>query len=131
MNNGSNHNINSQAATADKEAKSGHGLVASLLRTVVGGEIFVQLGERKIIKWLFTGLLLGTLYIYNAYRVEKKSRQIQQLQRDIKRLQYDYVNNKSKLMHYSRQSSLIEQLKEEGIKASKVPPKKLFKTKAQ
>ncbi len=98
-----------------------------VLRSIFGGEILVHLGEKRIIKWLIIGLILGISYIYNAYRVEKKSREIQKLQKEVKKLQYDYVDEKSKLMQYSRQSSLIKQLKNEGIKASKVPPRKLTK----
>ncbi len=97
------------------------------LRHLFGGEVFIKFGERRVLKWLVIALLVGIVYIYNSYRIEKKSREIQQMQQRIKKLQYEYVEMKSKRMNFSRQSSLIKELKEEGIKASKVPPRKLVK----
>ncbi len=111
----------------EPQKKKKSNFLSRALRSIFGGEIFVSLGEGRIVKWLVIGLVLGILYIYNAYRIEKKSREIQTLQKEVKKLQYDYVEEKSKLMQYSRQSSLIEQLKEEKIKASIVPPRKLIK----
>ncbi len=106
-------------------------LVVRALRHFFGGELLVKLGERRVLKWFVVFLLFGILYIYNSYRIEKKSRKIQELQREIKKMQYEYVEMKSKLMNASRQSSLIESLKNEGIKASKVPPRKLKRNSEQ
>ncbi len=114
-------------APQGKNGQGNRSFVVRALRHFFGGELLVKFGERRVLKWFVIFLLSGTLYIYNSYRIEKKSREIQQLQRELKKMQYEYVEMKSKLMNFSRQSTLIEKLKNEGIKASKVPPRKLIK----
>ena len=121
--------INIEAEVKEVSPKEKSNAFLRGLRHLFGGELFIKLGERRVLKWLVITLLVGIVYIYNSYRIEKKSREIQQMQREIKKLQYEYVEMKSRLMNFSRQSSLIRELKEEGIKASKVPPRKLVKKK--
>ena len=57
---------------------------------------------------LFLGLL-ATVYIANAHYSEKKVRQIQQLQNEVKELRWNYMSIKSDLMYNSKRSEVVKQ----------------------
>ena len=67
-------------------------------------------------------LLLAILYISNIYWAEKTIREIDDAQKEIKELRYEYITSKSELMSKSKRSEVARSLEEDGIKESMVPP---------
>ena len=57
---------------------------------------------------LFIGLL-AIVYIANAHYSEKKVRQIQELQDEVKELRWNYMSLKSDLMYNSKRSEVVKQ----------------------
>ncbi len=67
---------------------------------------------------LFLGLL-ATVYIANAHYSEKKVRQIQQLQNEVKELRWNYMSMKSELMYNSKRSQVVKEAEALGLGVSR------------
>ena len=63
---------------------------------------------------LFLGFL-AVIYIANAHYAEKRVRDIQRAQKEIKELRWQYMSVKSELMRESTQSQLKEVVDENGL----------------
>lgn len=73
---------------------------------------------------LFLGFL-AIVYIANSRFSEKNLRQIQQLQRDLRELRWEYMTLESENMYNSRQSKLAEQLKDQDFEVIGSQPKRI------
>ncbi len=71
---------------------------------------------------LFIGFL-GVVYIANAHFAEKNVRRIQQLQKEIKELKWEYTSIKSETMYKSMQSQIDESLEPVGLDLANKGPK--------
>ena len=71
---------------------------------------------------LFLGFL-GVLYIANAHLAEGNVRRIQQLQREIKELKWDFISIKSETMYKSMQSQIDQSLESTGLDLEPEGPK--------
>lgn len=71
---------------------------------------------------LFLGFL-GIVYIANAHFSEKNVRRIQQLQKEIKELKWEYTSIKSETMYKSMQSQIDESLEPVGLNLENQGPK--------
>ena len=81
-------------------------------------------------EWVFANfsylLFLGFLalaYIANAHYAEKNVREIQQLQKEIKELKWQYTSIKSETMYKSIQSQIDASLEPVGVNLSNKGPK--------
>ncbi|MFN4257155.1 MAG: FtsL-like putative cell division protein [Saprospiraceae bacterium] len=63
---------------------------------------------------LFLGFL-GIIYIANAHFAEKRVRDIQRLQKEIKELKWEYMSIKSNLMFRSMQSQIDTSVENSGL----------------
>lgn len=63
---------------------------------------------------LFLGFL-GVVYIANAHFAEKSVRRIQQRQKEMKELKWQYVSIKSETMYKSMQSQMDQSLEKNGL----------------
>src|SRR3954463_14568497 len=52
--------------------------------------------------------LLAVIYIYNGHYADKTIRSINRTSREVKELQYEYIDLKSKVMGQSKQSELVK-----------------------
>lgn len=68
---------------------------------------------------------LATLYIANAHYAEKKIRDIQLLQQEVKDLKREYNSLEAEIMVHSRRSELSKRVKPLGLRQSPVRPKKI------
>ena len=66
---------------------------------------------------------LGMIYIANAHLAESRVREIQSLERDIKKLKWEYMSIKRGVLLQSLQSELDENVKEEGLRLGRSGPK--------
>lgn len=60
--------------------------------------------------------LLAVIYIYNGHYADKTIRAINQRTKEVKELQYEYVDVKSKVMGQSKQSELVKAVEPMGLK---------------
>lgn len=109
-----------------KRAESG---VEKSIQTVLNGSFLVNRKAVRFLPFIFFLAFLGILYISNIYYAEKKVREINSLRRELKELRYEYISEKSKLMHKSKQSEVAKSLEGTGIKELTVPPDKIVITK--
>lgn len=71
---------------------------------------------------LFLGFL-GIVYIANSHFAEKNVRDIQQIQKEIKELKWEYTSIKSETMYKSMQSQMDASLEPVGLDLENKGPK--------
>lgn len=83
-------------------------------------------------KWVSTNLpfifflgFLAIIYIANARYAEYKVRKIQTLQKEIQKLNWEYMSLKSDLKKNSIESEVAEQVKHKGLRPLTERPKKI------
>jgi hypothetical protein len=83
------------------------------------------IGYRWIVKnipfFLFLSVL-AVIYIYNGHYADKTIRNINQVSKELKELQYEYKTLKSEVMFRSKQSELAKAVAPAGLKELMVPP---------
>jgi hypothetical protein len=100
--------------------------IAEFLRKILRGSFLTNARTTKNLPFLLMLALLGIIYIGNSYYAEKNIRKIENLQKELRELRYEYITTKSELMQRSRQSKIAKILAKKGIKESTVPPKKVI-----
>jgi hypothetical protein len=98
---------------------------------VLGGEFLMHDKARKQFNYVFFIAGIALIYIANNYYAERTSRQIDNLNRELKELHYAYISSKSVLMQESKQSEVARKLKTTGIRESVEPVKRLKAEKNQ
>lgn len=87
------------------------------------------LGYRWIVKnipfFLFLSVL-AVLYIYNGHYADKTIRNINEVSKEIKELQYEYKTLKSEVMFRNKQSELAKAVEPLGLKELTAPPVVLY-----
>ncbi len=79
----------------------------------------------KNLPYIFFLGFLAILYIANAHYAEKKVRQIQVLQKELKEQRWRYMSMKSDLMYKSKQVEVAKMVKSIGLKELTNKPKKI------
>ena len=81
-------------------------------------------------EWVFKNLtfvffigFLGLVYIANAHFAEKKVRQIQSLQKEMKELRWEYMSLKSDIMYNYKLSEVSKKVELKGLRLKS--PKKI------
>ena len=74
---------------------------------------------------LFLGFLV-LFYIANAHYAEKKIREIQVKQKEIKHLRWQYMSIKTENMYNTKQSELVKNVESSELRISNVKPRKII-----
>jgi len=74
--------------------------------------------------------LLAVIYIYNGHYADKTIRNINRTGKEVKELQYEYIDVKSKVMGKSKQSELVKAVEPLGLKELTGSPAVLKNTAA-
>ena len=90
------------------------------------GTLSAELLFKNLLFVLFISLL-GLIYIANAHFAEKKVRQIQSMQREVKQLRWEYMTLKSENMYNSKLSEVRKNAENDGLKLRK--PRKIVSRK--
>ncbi|MEO1435685.1 MAG: FtsL-like putative cell division protein [Bacteroidota bacterium] len=69
---------------------------------------------------------LAAIYIANAHYAEKKVREIQALQNELKLKRWEYMTLKSELMYRSKQAEIAEKVKTIGLKEARTKPYRII-----
>ena len=88
------------------------------------GNISAELIFKNLPFVLFLSFL-AMIYIANAHYSEKKVRQIQDMQTELKQLRWQYMSLKSELMFDSKRSEVIKSVQPLGLKVNKRRPNKI------
>ncbi len=85
----------------------------------------------KNLPYIFFVGFLATIYIANAHFAEKKVRDIQVLQKEMKENRWKYMSLKSQLMFNSKQVEVAKQVAPLGLKELTTKPKKIVAAKGR
>ena len=78
---------------------------------------------------IFYLLFFLIIYISNQHSVEKKIREINNLEKDVEELRTDYVTLNNNYMFSRKESEILKRVKEIGLENSKLPPEKISNKK--
>jgi len=93
-------------------------------KEILGGD-FLSSGTFTMLPFLLYISFLAFIYIANNYLAENKTREINQLQHQVKELRYEYINAKSNLTQIEKQSQISKKLNPKGIKENTEPLKSI------
>lgn len=96
-----------------------------VISDVLGGDVFSRDGFVSLVPFFFYIVFLSMLYITNVYIAEDMSRDIMRLNRRIEDLHVEYVYIKSEITKITKQSNMVNMLKDKGIKESVEPLRKI------
>lgn len=96
-----------------------------VISDVLGGDVFSRDGFVSLVPFFFYIVFLSMLYITNVYIAEDMSRDIMRLNRRIEDLHVEYVYIKSEITKITKQSNMVNMLKNKGIKESVEPLRKI------
>ena len=74
---------------------------------------------------VFLIAVFGILHVANNHRIEKKIREINSLEKELKQLRWMYMTSKSELMFKSKQSEVAKMVEELGLEESVKAPYKI------
>ncbi len=97
-----------------------------LFMEVLGGDFLAYNWVRRQINYVFFLAALALVYIANSYYAEDMSRKIDDLNRELKELHYEYISAKSELMQQTKQSTIAKRLTNSGLKESVEPVRKII-----
>ena len=82
----------------------------------------ISLDYYKIIYLLFFLIL----YISNQHYVEKKIREINQVEKEVEELRTDYITLKNNYMFSKKKTEVLKRVKKLGLEDSKLSPEKIL-----
>lgn len=95
---------------------------------VINGNFLTNKSSLKQAPFVLFLTVVALFYISNSYYAERKIRQINKINNELKELRSEYITSKSKLMFVSKQSEVAKTAEEMGltIKESTSPPGKII-----
>ena len=96
------------------------------IHSVLDGSFLTMDRSLRFIPYLLFLSIIGIIYIANIYYAEKTMRNIEDTKKELKDLNYEWTNTKSKLSNKRMQSEVAKRLEKEGIKPLVTPPSKLI-----
>ena len=118
-----------EKSTAKVVAKKGPvALVVRNFIDIINGNFLTKEHSLKQAPFIFFLSLMAMLYIANSYFAERKIRQINKVNNELKELRSEYITSKSKLMFVTKQSEVAKAAETMGlsIKESVVSPGKII-----
>ncbi len=112
----------------DTESAGGSSRV---IKALLGGSFLAKDSSVRFLPFLLFMTFLGLIYIANIYYAEENIREIDNINRELKELRYEYISTHTKLMHISKQSELVKRLEFLGLKESTTPPYKIQAVKQE
>ena len=99
--------------------------VGRSVRSILDGSFLTKERVVRAIPFLLFLFALALVYIANVFYVEKMIREMDDVEKEIQELRYEFITTKSRLMNESKSSEIAKKLETEGIKPSIVPPEKI------
>ncbi|ATA77149.1 FtsL-like putative cell division protein [Capnocytophaga canimorsus] len=96
------------------------------IMNVLRGRFLVE-GNEAVKNWTFILFLflLGVVMISSSHSADRKVYEIAKLNEKVNQLKSEFVEVRSKLQKVKLESTLLEQLKSNGLKQSANPPQKI------
>lgn len=102
------------------------GKATTEIKNILRGKFLVE-GKEATKNWTFIAFLfiLGVIMITSSHNVDKKVHQIAKLNDEVNELKSQFVDVRSNLQKVKLESSLLEKLKNKGLKQPEKPPQKI------
>jgi hypothetical protein len=68
---------------------------------------------------------IGIIYIANAHYAEKSIREMNEIEKEMNEMRWEYMTTKSELEYMSKQSEIARMVEPSGLKELREPPKKI------
>ncbi len=114
-----------------KEEKGKNRKSGSFMKELLSGSMVSEKIILKNLGYISFITLLAAIYIGNRFHAEKITRETARLQNEVKDLRAESLSTSAKLMDVSRQSKVVEMVKQKGLNLEelKTPPYKLIVNK--
>ncbi|MBP9994850.1 MAG: hypothetical protein KBT67_07945 [bacterium] len=103
----------------------------SFLPDFIGGDLFSKRTVTKQLPFIVYVVALSMLYITNTYVAEDVNSELMKQNRVLESKHVEYIYNKSEITKLTKQSYLVKQLKDKGIKESVEPLKKITTSRGE
>ncbi|MFO7873770.1 MAG: FtsL-like putative cell division protein [Bacteroidales bacterium] len=112
----------------DKEAKAKrtNGGFTRFVGDLLDGSMLTRNTTSSVMPFILYLSVLGLFLIFNAYHVEKKIREVEQLREEMTEWRIRYIQTKSAYMYMTSQSEITETLKARGFISPDEPPQLLY-----
>lgn len=117
--------VNQQRSKRPAGRKTVNG-IGRHLHNLLDGSFLNRKNPSNWVPFIFFLASLGLIYIGNNYVAEKKIREINRLNKEIKEMGFNHLNMKTRLNKETRASRLAKDLEKYGIKPLVEPPEKIF-----
>lgn len=107
--------------TPAKQDRS-RGIIIKILEWLFSGRYLENDDVVKLIPFFIYLIIIGIVYITNGNIADKKIREINKLNKELKELRAQYIITKSELMFLSKQSEIAKRTEALGIKESTQQP---------
>ena len=97
----------------------------SFLPDFIGGDLFKKKTVTRQLPFVIYVVALSMVYITNTYIAEDVNAELMKQNRLLESKHVEYIYNKSEITKLTKQTQLVKQLKNKGIKESVEPLKKI------
>jgi hypothetical protein len=112
--------------TPEKSAKKG--IVIRIIGKIFGGQFLENEEVVKQVPYFGFLVFIGIIYIMNGNIADKKIRDINKLNKEIKELRSNYIITKSELMFLSKQTEVAKRVEPLGLKETTQQPYLILNT---
>lgn len=103
-------------------------LLMRLLALVFGANFLERSDVQKQIYYFIFLIFIGILYITNGNMADKKIREINKLNKELKELRSEYIISKAELMFLNKQSEVAKRVEPLGLKETTQQPYLILNT---
>ena len=94
-----------------------------LIKDLVKGDFLLNERVGKYAPFVFFLAFLAFISISSGHRVDKKVLKIAKMRNEVKELNSEYIETRSRLMIESTHTKVVQKAKEMGLEESKNPPR--------
>jgi len=104
------------------------GLLMRLLALIFGSNFLERTDVQKQLYYFIFLIFIGILYITNGNIADKKIREINKLNKELKELRSEYIISKAELMFLNKQSEVAKRVEPLGLKETTQQPYLIINT---
>ncbi len=114
-----------------EQAKRTNGGFTTFVTDLLDGSMLNRNTTSSVMPFILYLSVLGLFLIFNAYHVEKKTREVEQLREEMTEWRIRYIQTKSAYMYMTSQSEIIEKLEARGFISPDEPPQLIYDIDSQ
>ncbi len=120
--------VSNMTEVTEHPSSPSKGLLMRLLALVFGANFLERSDVQKHIYYFIFLIFIGILYITNGNMADKKIREINKLNKELKELRSEYIISKAELMFLNKQSEVAKRVEPLGLKETTQQPYLILNT---